>query len=241
MIKNYKNTNNAFTLIELLVVIAIIGILSSVVITSLNSAREKSKIALIKSTLKQLYNQAEINFISLGSYSGSNPSHYDTTCAGIDNSLGKIAQQLIDQNIIVKCSSAASLFAATAIIYDDTMLKAWSVDQNGVVEWDKKGVTSLGVTSESGDVSMNWSYAMSACTISGGRLPSVGMLLTLMKAYYEASGNISHTPVGFTSPRYWTSTENVDDASSAWRSFFDTGVITYNSKSAYNFYVRCVR
>ena len=50
-----------FTLIELLVVVAIIGILSSVVVVSINAAREKNKIASIKSTLKQLYNQAAIN------------------------------------------------------------------------------------------------------------------------------------------------------------------------------------
>jgi prepilin-type N-terminal cleavage/methylation domain-containing protein len=50
---------SGFTLIELLVVIAIIGILSSIVIASLNSARNKGKDSAVKAALKQISTQAE--------------------------------------------------------------------------------------------------------------------------------------------------------------------------------------
>ncbi len=49
-----RSFNRGFTLIELLVVIAIIGILSSVVLASLNSARQKGRDARRVSDLKQL-------------------------------------------------------------------------------------------------------------------------------------------------------------------------------------------
>ena len=45
---------NGFTLIELLVVIAIIGILSSVVMVSLSSTRERARVAALQSTLSSV-------------------------------------------------------------------------------------------------------------------------------------------------------------------------------------------
>ncbi len=60
--------NKGFTLIELLVVIAIIGILSSVVLASLNSARQKSRDAKRVSDLKQLQLALELYYDSNGGY-----------------------------------------------------------------------------------------------------------------------------------------------------------------------------
>jgi prepilin-type N-terminal cleavage/methylation domain-containing protein len=79
--------NRGFTLIELLVVIAIIGILSSVVLASLNTARGKGADAAVKANLANARAQAELY------YDDANPDSYDGVCAassGIAASLSAV-------------------------------------------------------------------------------------------------------------------------------------------------------
>jgi prepilin-type N-terminal cleavage/methylation domain-containing protein len=67
---NDQQKPNGFTLIELLVVIAIIGILSSVVLASLNSARTKARDARRIADLKQMQLALELYFDSNNNYPG---------------------------------------------------------------------------------------------------------------------------------------------------------------------------
>ncbi len=81
-----------FTLIELLVVIAIIGILSSIVLASLNTAREKGADANIKSNLEGLRASAAAKYDDMGNTYNTGADIATDTCSGL-NTAGTILEQ----------------------------------------------------------------------------------------------------------------------------------------------------
>jgi len=108
-----------FTLIELLVVIAIIGILASVVLTSLSSSREKAMDAKYKTTLASARAQAELFY--------SDNSNYTTVCAS-----GTTANGLSDIKGTLDgafCTSSATAWVMTGKLSGTS--KYWCVDSKG--------------------------------------------------------------------------------------------------------------
>ncbi|MBP6868685.1 MAG: prepilin-type N-terminal cleavage/methylation domain-containing protein [Candidatus Pacebacteria bacterium] len=82
--------NKGFTLVELLIVIAIIGILSSVVLSSLNTARLKARDARRVADFKSVSLAMELYKDSFGAYPGSNALYPDSKAQ-----FDQMAQQLV--------------------------------------------------------------------------------------------------------------------------------------------------
>lgn len=101
-----NNLNRGFTLIELLVVIAIIGILSSVVLASLNTARSKGNDAAIKANLDGLRTQAAL-------YYGENNSNYGADGAGCTGSANLF---VLDTTIANQISAADTANSGLSVV-----------------------------------------------------------------------------------------------------------------------------
>ncbi len=114
-----------FTLIELLVVIAIIGILSSVVLASLNTARGKGANAAIKQNMNSLRAQAEV-------YYDSSPTGYTGVCA--DTQILKIrgAADLASGGTTTCNSNATDWAVSSPLKVADGANNYWCVDGSGV-------------------------------------------------------------------------------------------------------------
>lgn len=121
-----------FTLIELLVVIAIIGILASVVLASLNSARDKGTDAANKSTVNNLRAQAELSYDDEGDYS--------EVC---NTEIGQ-AVEAIEQNGTCTVSTDGDEWAAEVQLISASTTTYYCVDSTGAaVEGTSKGTAAV--------------------------------------------------------------------------------------------------
>ncbi|HRH24174.1 MAG TPA: type II secretion system protein [Candidatus Paceibacterota bacterium] len=105
------HVRRGFTLIELLVVIAIIGILSSVVLASLNTARSKGTDAKIQSEIRSIGVNAEIYYDNNGNSYGSATTTTCTTGMFASTNNPNIAQIVTDLNAAVGTAADATCIA----------------------------------------------------------------------------------------------------------------------------------
>jgi len=122
------NFKHGFTLIELLVVIAIIGILASVVLASLNTARSKGSDAAIKSNINNARAQAEL-------YYDSYPNAYTNVCTaatGIQK-MYTAAETAAGGAAFAACSSSKIAWAMKARLVSNTG-QYYCVDSTGAAK-----------------------------------------------------------------------------------------------------------
>ncbi len=162
MTKLHISRVSGFTLIELLVVIAIIGILSSVVLTTLNTGRGKAYNARIKSQLSQARVAAEVffqdnaNAAGIGSYNTTGNPIIGTGCntgmfgpSGASSGMQKFANYvnypgLVSGDIVCDAAQDGSTYAMSVKLPQSepsggTTYTYWCVDSKGQL----KGRTSV--------------------------------------------------------------------------------------------------
>jgi len=141
----FSREQRGFTLIELLVVIAIIGILSSVVLASLNTARNRGADAAVKSDLGSVRAQAELFYDSNSSTYASMCT--DTTIASQTNAASNAATGNTTSDACFSSATAwivTSPLKSTNVVSSSSGTDYWCVDSTGASKVADSAATAVG-------------------------------------------------------------------------------------------------
>lgn len=119
-----------FTLIELLVVIAIIGILSAVVLTSLNAARVKARDARVKAEMSSLRASMEVYY---DSHNGYGTATNDCTAGGFADASSYI-EDLTTISEAPRCYAVGTAYAISVDL-PSADVDDWCVDSAGTSDY----------------------------------------------------------------------------------------------------------
>lgn len=133
-----KKQNKGFTLIELLVVIAIIGILASVVLVSLGSARQKGQDAKVQEQMANMRASAEIYASNKGSYGTFGAAACSAASTGSvfgdpDSGGAALVTSTVASSPGTYCVAAGTTWAMAAKLPSDSSTW-WCVDSTGKSE-----------------------------------------------------------------------------------------------------------
>ena len=122
--------SKGFTLIELLVVVAIIGLLSSIILVGLKSAREKAKDGAIMRELAKARTVAQIIFVDDGEYNALCASN---TLNNANDDLDEIENSVLELNgnQPIACYADADAYCVSAPLAYGTNSK-FCIDGEGV-------------------------------------------------------------------------------------------------------------
>jgi prepilin-type N-terminal cleavage/methylation domain-containing protein len=144
------DARRGFTLIELLVVIAIIGILSSVVLASLNTARSKGTDAKIQSEIRSIQVNAEIYYDNNGNTYGTAQSGCALTAGTLWGSATNpnITQIINDLQAVhptynLACNSSATAYAIQHQLTSPTATTYFCADSTGKVGTSSTALVAL--------------------------------------------------------------------------------------------------
>ena len=163
-IKLFKNGKGGFALIELLVVIAIIGVLSSIVLASLNTARNKGNDAAIKANLSNIRASTEIYYDNNSNAYGADfalancpaadaaatnmfakDANIAKAVVAANTSSGSNAKCAANDSVAATTGTAATSWAISSVLKQDTT-KFYCVDSTGFADTGTKQATINGTS-----------------------------------------------------------------------------------------------